>query len=167
MEVLQLTSRRLTTLLLLVTPFIAPVYSQYRASQADLDAWFRTTTAAVRFIGADFSTPLGPQEARIIYCTAYDHDSKICGSGGECFAYQGRVDTCMKPEKMFQCVAAFNTNVCMGFAEDCTIARECIYTATCEDRLANGFCLGIDSVSLGFPEPSTSSRIPVSNVQSD
>ena len=153
--------RRVPTLFLLATPFIAPVLSQYRASQADLDAWLRITTAAVRFIGADFSAPLGPQDVRIIYCTEYDYNRKICGSGGECFAYQGPVNTCMKPEKMFQCVAAFNTNVCMGYSEDCTIAQDCVSTSTCKEtlQLNYGFCIGVDSISLGFPELSTSPRI--------
>jgi hypothetical protein len=119
---------------------------QYLATPDDLNAWLRTTTANVEFIGSDFNTPLGPLDVRLIYCSERIENTTTCG--GNCFAYQGPGSQCMLPTlRTANCLAA-TRSVHMCFTKDC---NDCNLFTSCGTRLDNGFCFTPDTNSIRLP----------------
>ncbi|KAH6893641.1 hypothetical protein BKA70DRAFT_1118967 [Coprinopsis sp. MPI-PUGE-AT-0042] len=135
----------------------ALLFQSILATPQGLSAWLKTTNATVDFIGSDFSTPLGPQEIRLIYCT--QRIGSTCG--GKCIAYQGPGAQCLLPAfRSSSCLAA-TMNVLMCYKGDCS---DCNRYANCGEKLADGFCSTPNTHSIQLFIPTGESLIFRRNV---
>ena len=128
---------------LLIHALCAVAQVPYETSVDVLDNWVANTDATLTFRGGSRGSPLGPFDARVIWCTV--RDGGTCG--GQCTVYTGRGDQCFAASGT-SCVAA-TVNITFCASGNCT--SPCNIYRSCGTRMDSGFCFTPFTGSVQVP----------------